>query len=293
MPPRHDLDAPLSAIEERERRALAHDHAFLDPLPAVSYKRLAPGAELALIRRAQAGDHRAGRDLLALHGRFIVSLTQRLSRRAHDRADLYQEARLGFLRGVDQFDAGNGAKLTTYAAPKVRNRVTRYRSNHGTDIYVPLHILDGRKKLRALGPETPAGIALAEKHPAAAEVLGIDYGAESFDAPAPEGRHGLAEILAAEQDTPEEQVAEVDRRAWLSGMVKSLLSRMSKRSQRVITLRYLEGRSCAEVAKQLGRTTVCVYAQERHALAWMREQLTRMRGVTPDDLPERFASSPV
>lgn len=290
MPPR-PLSAPLSAVEERERRALAHDHAFLDPLPKVSYERLAPGAELALIRRTQVGDPHAGRALLALHGRFIVALTQRMSRRLHDRADLYQEARLGFLRAATQFDPANGAKLTTYAAPKVRNRVTRWRSNHGTDIYVPLHIRDAMKKIRALGPDTPEGRAHAKKVPAAAEVLGIDYGAESFDA-LPTGIHGLAETLAAEAPSPEEQVADVDRRAWLSKVIASLLSRMSARSRRVILLRYLEGWSCAEVAAELGCCTMNVYQAEKKALRWMRGQLTRLRGVTLDDLPERYTRAP-
>jgi len=277
------LNAPLSAVEERERRSLTRDHAFLDPPPAVSYRAIAPVDELALIARYQAGDGRAGRALLALHGGFIAKMTQRLSRRIALRADLYQVARLGFLRAVAQYDRTNGARLTTYAAPKIRNAVARTRNLLVDDVYVPLHIRDAIHKILTLGRETPEGRAYGEQVPHAREVIDLDYGAESFDTPAAEGRHGLAETLASPHPTPEEQVMEVDHRRWAGEVVTGLLTRMSARSRRVITLRYLKGLSCADVAAQLGCCTMNVYQIEKKALAWMRGQLAREHARLPAD----------
>lgn len=122
-------------------------------------------SELALVRAAQSGDCRATEYLLTQHPPVLALLAS--LRRSIDSfnlaaADLEAAGRLALLEALQRFDAGRGAKFTTYAYHYVRGAMLaelyphverrRERSN-GAD-RVTLVALAGQDADRAAGYES-------------------------------------------------------------------------------------------------------------------------------------------
>lgn len=68
---------------------------------------------------------------------WIRKCAKRYARRHYDE-DVLQEARIGFLRALQTFDASR-AKLTTYSEAWIRHFVRRYIDNFSTTVRVPVH----------------------------------------------------------------------------------------------------------------------------------------------------------
>jgi RNA polymerase sigma-70 factor (subfamily 1) len=78
---------------------------------------------------------------------------------------------------------------------------------------------------------------------------------------------GLAHRLAASESTPSRQIA----RAEAVAAVMSCLARLSDDQRTVVQLRFLEGRSVADVAAQLGKTESATHMLCHRALKSLRE----------------------
>lgn len=76
--------------------------------------------ELRLVALAKAGDQRAAGALLRRHAGLIHLTCRPYFGNAHDAEDVLQAGRIGFLRGVEGFDANHGTKLWTYCRDWVR-----------------------------------------------------------------------------------------------------------------------------------------------------------------------------
>jgi RNA polymerase sigma factor (sigma-70 family) len=76
---------------------------------------LTPEQELALARRARAGDARARHDLITSGMRSVALRARMLGFRGDDLSDAVQAGAVGLIRAVDRFDPDRGVRLATYA----------------------------------------------------------------------------------------------------------------------------------------------------------------------------------
>jgi len=86
-----------------------------------------------------------------------------------------------------------------------------------------------------------------------------------------EGRHGEVDLeavpqMAAESQNPEETVAE----ALDAERLRSAIRRLTEEQAEVISLRFLEGYSIAEVARMMNRTEGAIKALQYRAVATLR-----------------------
>ncbi len=211
-----------------------------------------------------AGDGRAEieDDLI----RANVAVAHDVARRYHGRGvasdDLDQVACMGLVKAVRGYDPAKGTDFLGYAVPTIRGELRRYFRDHGWVVRPPRPVQELQPRVRQvrgtlwqrLGREPSLGEVAAELGVAADQVreaAGADgcFTPASVDA-SPEEGASLAERLGAGDPA----FARVEARETL----RPLLLRLTERERRILAMRFRDGRTQAEIGREIGVTQMQV-----------------------------------
>ena len=103
--------------------------------------------EVALSRRAKAGDKRARQTLIEKNLKLVVSVAKRYRGYGLPFEDLIQEGNIGLMKGVEKYDPDRGFRFSTYATWWIRQAVQRAVADKSRTIRVPIHAGDKIRKL--------------------------------------------------------------------------------------------------------------------------------------------------
>lgn len=78
-------------------------------------------------------------------------MAHRLNQRLVPIPDLVQEGNLGLLRAAERFDYRRGLRFSTYASWWIRHAFSRGLCEQGRLVRVPVHVLQGAKRLARVG----------------------------------------------------------------------------------------------------------------------------------------------
>lgn len=93
--------------------------------------------ELALARRAQAGDEAALQHLVKANLRFVVNVVKRYRRAGVAFLDLINEGNVGLIRAARKFDPDKGLRFISYAVWWIRTTIGLFLARQGGVLAIP------------------------------------------------------------------------------------------------------------------------------------------------------------
>lgn len=245
-----------------------------------------------LFARARAGDTRARERLAERYLPLARRLARRYQRSEEPLEDLVQVASLGLLKAIDRFDASRDVAFSSFAVPTILGELKRHFRDRTWSVRVPRDLQELALRVDRVASELSLEKHRAPTVPELAEALDATeeqvlealraagaYHAGSLDAPRP-GRGDvdapggtLADALGDEEDG----FARAEERATLA----PLLAHISSRERLVLTLRFGEDLTQAEIGERIGVSQMQVSRLIRQALVRLRAGLAEQQPPEP------------
>ena len=230
-----------------------------------------------LLRRAHKGDQNARQQLINGNLRLVLSVVQRFSGRGESMDDLFQVGCIGLIKAIDNFNPELDVRFSTYGVPMIMGEVKRFlRDNSPLRVSRSLRdiacramrVRESLQKQLGREPglrEISAAIAVPEDTVAVALESAIDP-------------VSLYEPAFGDSDDPLYVMDQVGDRggeeSWISGiMFRQTMHDMSDRERKIISLRYLEGKTQVQVAKEIGISQAQVSRLEKNALCRIKQEI--------------------
>ena len=190
--------------------------------------------------------HAAKNRIVEANLRLAVCIAKKYRERGLDLLDLVQEASLGLLQAVDRFDWQRGVKFGAYASWWMQQAVGYSIANHGRTIRLPAYILNEIRKVNRVEADLhqqanrePSREELAEASELTVDRLllldQITANTVSLESYTRSGQGGIEDFVACEK-TPN-PLTEITRQD-LTDEVKTALTTLPPREQRIVSLRY-------------------------------------------------------
>ena len=229
-----------------------------------------------LFPRIHAGDKEARREFIQGNLRLVLSVLQRFHHRGENVDDLFQVGCIGLIKALDHFDVTQNVRFSTYAVPMIIGEIRRYlRDNNAIRVSRSLRdiaykALSARDRLQTeLGREpTVQEIARKLELPEEDVALALEAIQDPVSLCEPIGGDGADALTIGDQVRDDNVNAE----NWLQNIaIREAMARLSDREQRILSLRFFQGRTQMEVAGEIGISQAQVSRLEKAALSHMRK----------------------
>ena len=224
-----------------------------------------------LLRRSKAGDKQAREELIQGNLRLVLSVIHKFSNRGENVDDLFQVGCIGLIKAIDNFDTSQGVRFSTYGVPMIAGEIRRYlRDNSSVRVSRSMRdlaykALQAREKLTAESGRTPTvdEIAKAVGAKRSDVVFALDAIADPVSLSEPayqdsEDSVPVMEQLRDTRDTPE---------SWLERLaLTDAIAALGEREKRILALRYYQGKTQTEVAREIHISQAQVSRLEKNAL---------------------------
>lgn len=231
---------------------------------------------MALLRRVKQGDQQARQELICGNLRLVLAAVKRFAGRCENADDLFQVGCIGLIKALDNFDVTQNVRFSTYAVPMIIGEIRRYlRDNNAIRVSRSLRdiaykALSARDRLQTeLGREpTVQEIARKLELPEEDVALALEAIQDPVSLCEPIGGEGADALTIGDQVRDDNVNAE----NWLQNIaIREAMARLSDREQRILSLRFFQGRTQMEVAGEIGISQAQVSRLEKAALSHMRK----------------------
>ncbi len=232
----------------------------------------------ALFVRIKEGDEEAREAYIKGNLRLVLSVIKRFSTSNENVDDLFQIGCVGLMKAVDNFDPDRMVKFSTYAVPMIVGEIRRYLRDNSS-IRVSRSLRDTAYK--AIYAKE-GYIKKYMKEPTMQEIadeIGIEKKDIMFALDAIQSPMSLYEPIYSEGgDTlyVMDQVSDKKSKEenWIEELsLEAAMERLNTRERYIIKLRFFEGKTQMEVAKQIRISQAQVSRLEKNALRTMRQYL--------------------
>ena len=230
---------------------------------------------MALLRRSKAGDQDARRQLIEGNLRLVLSVIQKFVGRGEHADDLFQVGCIGLIKAIDNFDISQPVRFSTYGVPMIIGEIRRYlRDNSAIRVSRSMRdtayrVLQAREKWMAENQREPTveQIAKVLDIPREEVVFAMDAIVDPVSLYEPIYDSGGDAICVMDQVSDRRNTDE----KWIEHIaLKEALDRLDQREQRILALRFCEGKTQMEVSAEVGISQAQVSRLEKNAIHAMR-----------------------
>lgn len=231
-----------------------------------------------LFEQLQAGNLNARKELIEGNLRLVLSVIRRFLNTNHSPDDLFQIGCIGLIKAIDHFDCDLGVQFSTYAVPMIMGECRRYLRDSSQirvsrslrDIaYKAIYTKEYLMQHQDTEP-TLSEIADACDLPEQDILSALDAIASPLSLYDPvyqdEGDNLYLMDQIRDKSCTEEN--------WVNDLaLQEAITHLTKREHDIIRLRFFEGRTQTEVAKEIAISQAQVSRLEKGALASMKKYL--------------------
>lgn len=232
-----------------------------------------------LLKKAQAGDREARDALVEGNLRLVLSVTQRFLGRGENPDDLFQVGCIGLLKAVQNFDATKEVRFSTYGVPMIAGEIRRYLRDNS-----PIRVSRSVRDLAYRIMQCKEQLTLEQgREPTLAQIaqalnLPLQDVEGAMDAIAvPVSLHEPVYSDGGDPLTVMDQLRDTkntDER-WLEHIsLHDAVQQLGQREREILALRFQEGRTQMEVARQIGISQAQVSRLEKNALNSIRKAIS-------------------
>ena len=226
--------------------------------------------KMELLRKIREGDKNARNELINGNLRLVLSVIQRFTNRGENLDDLFQVGCIGLIKAIDNFDVTQNVRFSTYAVPMIIGEIRRYlRDNNSVRVSRSLrdtayHAMQIKERLTNENQKEPTVEEIAkEMHIKKEEVvLALEAIVEPVSLYEPLYNDGGDTIYVMDQvgDSNSDD-------NWVDEIVfKQSIEKLSDREKKILSMRFMQGKTQTEVAKEIGISQAQVSRLEKSAI---------------------------
>ena len=231
---------------------------------------------MEMIEKVKAGDKETRDKFIQGNLRLVLSVIQRFSNRGENPDDLFQVGCIGLIKALDNFDTSHGVKFSTYAVPMIIGEIRRYlRDNNSIRVSRSMRdlaykSLQARENLASQLQREPTVTEIAAALDARREdvVMALESIQEpvSLFEPVFHDDGDAIYVMDQVQDTKNTDVK------WIENLsLSEAMKKLTPRERHILNMRFFEGKTQMEVAKEISISQAQVSRVEKNALKYMRK----------------------
>lgn len=232
----------------------------------------------ALMRRIKDNDEKARETFIKGNLRLVLSVIQRFSGTSENINDLFQVGCIGLIKAIDNFDITQGVRFSTYAVPMIIGEIRRYlRDNNSIRVSRSLRdtaykAIYARESLMNKNNREPTVAEIAEETGISKE--DIVFAMDAIQSPVslyePVYTDGGDTLCIMDQVSDKKN----GESSWVENLALSdAMKRLTNRENKIIQMRFYEGKTQMEVADELAISQAQISRIEKAALQNMRNYL--------------------
>ena len=234
----------------------------------------------ALMEKARAGDESAREALIAGNLRLVLSVIQKFTGRGESMDDLFQVGCIGLIKAVDCFDLSQNVQFSTYGVPMIAGELRRFLRDHSAMRVsrsmrdTAYRVLQAKEKLSARDGREPDVDQIAAE-------LGIPRQEVVFSLEAISDPVSLYDPVysdGGESATVMDQIGDKHNtdEHWLEQIaLEEAVKRLDSREKHILALRFYDGRTQMEVARDIGISQAQVSRLEKNAIGRIKKELSQ------------------
>ena len=217
---------------------------------------LTPQRMQELYPLVHSGDKAARDEFIQGNLRLVLSVIQRFSGRGENVDDLFQVGCIGLMKALDNFDVSQNVRFSTYAVPMVIGEIRRYlRDNSAMRVSRSLRdtayrALQAKEAFIREHQREPDIVELAKlmNVPKEEVVFALDAILDPVSLFEPVFHDGTDTVCVMDQVGDTKNTDD----NWLAGIaLRDAMRSLNDRERRIIRLRFFEGRTQMEVAREI------------------------------------------
>lgn len=218
-------------------------------------------------------------EVVILNMAVAKSIAHRYARRGLNTDDLVQVAYVGLVKAVNGFDPSHERDFLSYAVPTVSGEVKRFFRDYGWTVRPPRRIQEMQSRISRASTELAQQLGRSPRPREVAAALEVDveeviealaadgaFTPSSLDVPVGEDGGSTLGEMVPEDDA---DFGSAEARVMLGPAVR----RLGERDRRIVELRFFEGWTQEQIAREIGVTQMQVSRLLSRILHTLRDEI--------------------
>lgn len=229
----------------------------------------------SLLKMSSSGDKIAREKLINGNLRLVLSVVKRFVGRGENPDDLFQIGCIGLIKSIDNFDINQNVRFSTYAVPMIIGEIRRHLRDNSA-VRVSRSIKDTAYRAMQIKEQLTDRL---KREPTVNEI------ADELGVPREDIVIALESIVEpvslydpVYSDTGDtvyvlDQIGDNnDDKNWLDEIcLKEAIKNLSDREKKILTLRFMQGKTQMEVSEEIGISQAQVSRLEKNAMEKIKQ----------------------